>query len=230
MKLSKVLFLLVGAVFFAVSCNNDDDSISTGERNRLDDEAIVKYLREHYFNSKGISTAFDDDDTADDAYTPLYDIATQDDMGYWYVKNPNVTATGRAITDNDNDSILLQYNLSYFKSYVNSEEDDISDYPTPTLISSTINTSGYPIWDPLFYYGEDQSYDRKFYEIEGVVDGLKHFNSIPKEQYDLPAVDFQGLIIVPSRLAYARDGSQVISGIDLSIILNFELYQVTDRE
>ena len=230
MKLNFLLIGLFGLGLLLHSCKNEDDGIDLlpqEEQNQVDDQAIALFLQQHYFNAVGKVVKFSDDNDADDEETPLAELAEQGTGGYWFVKNPNYQSDQRMITNPDNDSILMQYDLNYF--YAKKSNDSVY-YTTPISYSSTINTTGYPIWDPSFYYhapAEDQQ--DAWYEMEGIQEGLKHFNSKGKNATDLPAVDFQGFIIAPSRLIFERDRNAYGFGSDTSVMLNFELYQVIDR-
>lgn len=232
MKLQYLSILLL--LFFVTisSCKNDDDGpilLPQEEQNRVDDLAIVKFLQDHYFNSVGKVTKFRDDINTDDNETPLHDIAEMNSSGYWIVQRPDFQASGRKVTNAENDSILIQYELNGFIGKI---KNDSVFYSTPYNISTTINTTGYPIWDPAFYYKKIASTStalKKSYEIEGIQEGLKHFHSTNKEMDGMPAVDFQGLIIVPSRLVFDREYNVFSLAHDTSVYLNFELYQVIDR-
>lgn len=232
----KYLMMLIAIVFVIASCKNDDDNglnlLPQDEQNDVDDEAIVLYLKEHYFNSVGKVMKFDDDDESDDNETPLYDIAEMDAEGYWYAKRPGFVAEGRAVTNHDNDSILLQYEMKIFNAGLRSD----TVYYSTAGYASTINGTGLPQWDPDFYYKTltdtqiENNYQREWNEMEGVISGLQHFNSTNKAATDQPSVDFQGVIVVPSRLVFKRDKNALRFAADTSVILNFELYQVIDRE
>ena len=233
MKFQYFSIIILTFLVAVSSCKSDDDGDSLlpqEQQNSLDDQAIIKFLQDHYFNTVGKVTKFRDDISSDDDQTPLYDIAEQDPTGYWYVKKPGFEATGRQITNVDSDSILLQYELNGF---VARTTNDSVFYGLPHSISTTINTTGYPIWDPAFYYkdvSEMSNAEERWYEMEGVRDGLMHFNSTNKLPGDMPAVDFQGLIIAPSRLAFKRDYNVFNLAPDTSVYINFELYQVVDRQ
>lgn len=237
MNFKQFWILMLGVFITFSACKSDDDGnnqLPQEQQNQVDDEAIVLYLKQHYFNSVGKPIKFDDADESDDEETPLYNLAQQVDGGYWYVKRPDFEANGRSVTNNENDSILIQYELKTLYAQLNTVKDSVY-YSTPTTYGSTINTTGLPQWDPDFYYKElteeqqDSNYQRSWYEIESIVQGLTHFNSTDKEEIDLPAVNFQGMIIAPSRLVFGRERNALNFIHDTSIILNFELYQVLDR-
>ena len=76
---------------------------------------------------------------------------------------------------------------------------------------------------------------REHLELKNFVEGLKHFKTTERSVNDL--YNFQGVIILPSRLAYARN-KYYISGTglseysgnrDRSFIFNFELPKIEKR-
>lgn len=226
------IFLLSLMVLFS-SCQNDDDGLDLlpqAEQNSVDDRALVKFLEDHYFNSVGKVIRFSDDITSDDNETPLIQYAELKPSGIWVVHRPDFEANGRKVTNVENDKILVQYDLNGFVGRIS---NDSVFYSIPTSISTTINTTGYPIWDPAFYYtdiSDMNNAQKSWYEIEGLHEGLMEFHSTNKAAADLPAVNFQGLILVPSRLVFKRDYNVFNLGPDTSVLFNFELYQVEDRE
>lgn len=224
----KYLFVSVVILVFFANCKSDDsdDLLPQEEQNKLDDQAIVNYLKNHYFDNHGRAKEIKKNNP--DNHTVLYELAKQVDNGYWYVKNPNIVGEYRAVKDNKKDSILLQYDMKIFKAH---KHNDTVKYNNISTFSSTTNTSGYPIWDPAFYYTKiPKGTNLDYYTIEGFVDGIKHFKSTNREADQTPAVNFQGLIIIPSRLAYERRNNALKIGYDQSIVVNFELYKVLDRK
>lgn len=233
MKISYLSIFVLGLFIMISSCRNDDDGLNLlpqAEQNEVDDRALVKFLEDHYFNSVGKIVRFSDEISSDDDETPLMEYAELKPSGIWVVHRPNFEATGRKVTNVENDSILIQYDLNGFVGQIS---NDSVFYSIPTSISTTINTTGYPIWDPSFYYTNVSGMTnarKSWYEMEGLQEGLKEFHSTNKNAADLPAVDFQGLILVPSRLVFQRDYNVFNLGPDTSIFFNFELYQVVDRQ
>lgn len=224
----KYLFLSTVILVFFANCKSDDsdDLLPQEEQNKLDDEAIVSYLKNHYFDNNGKAKEIKKNNP--DNHTALYELAKQVDNGYWYVKNPNIVGIDKTVTDNTKDSILLQYDMKIFKA--NKVNDSVT-YSNLSTFSSTINTSGYPIWDPAFYYAKTpEGINLDYYTIEGFVKGIKHFKSTNREADQTPSVNFQGLIIIPSRLAYERRNNALKIGYDQSVVVNFELYKVLDRK
>lgn len=225
MDLKKLGFLLL-AVFVFWSCSEDRPGffISQNKQNKIDDRALVKYLEEHYFAEDGSVKVFSSKDKSDDHYTPLKELAEKAPEGYYVVKNPKHQAAGRSISDNQTDKILIQYNLQLLKAL---EQKD-SVYYLPATIVSTVNSTGLPEWDPVFYHTTKEA---DSYEVKSIIEGLKKFKSSEKKADEEPYVNFQGLILVPSRLAHGRSSNPFnIKETDLSLILNFELYQVVQRK
>lgn len=226
MNLKKIGFLLI--IFLGIfSCKEDTRTffISQEEQNEIDDRALVKYLEEHYFDTDGTVKKFTNEEMKSGKYKPLSQFAEKDPSGYYIVKNENAQkATGRAIKDNKTDSILIQFDLIGFRAI---GEENVN-YLSYSLVS-TVNDSGLPQWDPAFYKPSKDS--KVNYEVKPFIDGLKKFKSLNKKATDTPYVDFQGVILVPSRLGYGRDFNPYkVDGTDLNLVLNFQIYQVVDRK
>lgn len=248
--IKKFFVTLITCSIFLVSCNNDDDSsvnketkIPIEERDALDDEAITQFLNDFYFNpTTGRLTKFDTiKGNDDDAYPALKTIAKQDDLGIWYAENPNHIGTGESIVSNDSTSIYLSYITSYFVA-TNSTDytrkyGDIGTYKNIT----SINTGdGSALQDPDFYYFIPTATEikngvkRENLELKNFVEGLKHFKTTDRAITDL--YNFQGVIILPSRLAFARNKYYTGSSLtdyssyrDASFIFNFELPKIEKR-
>lgn len=234
-----ITIVAVGLLF--VACKNDDDvnELPQEEQNQVDDDAIVEYLQDHYFDpERGLIKEFDDEDTTDNDYPTLHSLGTKLPSGVWIVKRPGVIAEGPIADDNTQDSILISYEMKYFKASYEELGEDGKPYDPVQTLSSTINGAGTAAWDPSFYYtnveslGLNDNINMSHFVIEGITEGLKSFNSTQTTGADL--YNFQGAIIVPSRTAFGRDfvfagGTLNYSYRDISFILNFELHKVIDR-
>lgn len=247
MKKWGILLLVAGFIVGACKNDDDDNELPQDEQNQVDDDAIVEYLEDHYFDpERGLITEYDDEDEDDDNYPNLRSQGTKLSSGVWVVKREGIEATGDAVTSNAQDSILISYDMKKFvASY-----DDLADGETPyssslSTLTSTIYTTGTANWDITyssgysFYYVDitetmqenDITIDN--FVIEGLVEGLKHFNTTETNGADL--YNFQGAIIVPSRAAFGRDyvysGDYLRNDIyrDTSFIINFELHKIVDR-
>jgi len=235
-----ITMVALGLLFTA--CKNDDDvdELPQQEQNKVDDDAIVEYLQDHYFSpDRGVIKQFSEDDEEDDEYAPLRDNATKLSSGVWIVKRPGVEAEGPVADNNEEDSILISYVATYFKAtYEDLAEGEKPYAAISGTFLSTIYSTGTPAWDPMFYYIRltdsqiENGVPLSGYVIEGFTEGLKEFHSTGTNGSDL--YNFQGAIIVPSRMAYGRDfdylsGSPSYSYRDFSFVFNFELHQVIDR-
>lgn len=223
--------LLAACIFsllFFVSCGSDDNNASTlsvDEQNTADDMAIVNFLNNYYFDDLGKVTKFSDTVTPNDK-EPLSKNAIKSPLGYWVVKNPKADKGINTSNIADGKSnILIHYSLKYFVA-----TEGGNGYSTLNTSSSTIDNSGVAQEDPFFYKKpkNDTIQSENYYVIKGIVDGLKDFKPTNKSKNDLYHV-LQGLIIVPSRLAYGRE-SNYINSKDATFILNFELYKVCPQD
>jgi hypothetical protein len=113
-------------------------------------------------------------------------------------------------------------------------------FASPLSFNNTISGSGTPSSDPKYYYttpefikdyntANSTTYTEAYFVIEGLRDGLQHFQS-----YEIPDSDnynLQGVIIVPSRAAFARDAAFPYNGTmtDKSIVFNFQIYKTEAR-
>ena len=243
--IKKFFVTLLATTTLLVSCSSDDDNnkeLSVEQRNALDDEAIEQILEDYYFSPvNGKLVKFDTiTGNEDDNYTPLKNIAIKDPAGYYYAKRPGVEANGPAIVSNDASKILISYDQKYFVS--TDDEAYNRKYGYIDNYSSSINLGdGSAISDPSFYYATisdalaENGVKREHVELSNFVDALKHFNSTETNGRDL--YNFQGVIILPSRLAYGRNKMYTGSAIttnhpyrNTSFIFSFELHKVTPRQ
>ena len=212
---------LVGLSVFTTSCKSDDDNtktLSVEEQNIADDAAITNFLANYYFDDLGKITKFSDAVTSNDK-TPLSKIAQQDAAGYWYVINPDAPAGSGTSPDGEN-NILIHYNLKYFVA-----TEGGNGYTSLTTGSSSIEGLGVAQENPFFYKQPvDTTKEKSYYVVDNLVNGLKKFKPTNKGKND-PYDHLQGVIVVPSRLAYGRN-SNALGVSNATLLLNFELYKV----
>ncbi|MBO6212291.1 hypothetical protein [Algoriella sp.] len=249
--IKKFFVTLIACSAFLVSCNNDDDNVDNmpiESRNSLDDKAIEQFLNDYYFSPKnGKLTKFDDKDDSDNNYPSLKTLAKYDPAGYWYAQNPNHVGTGETITSNDSTKVYLSYEMTTFKSTddLSGENNSSKKYYGSMDIGNngaTFNTAdGSALADPNFYYFMPTETEAKNgvtrvnRELKYFTEGLKHFKTTDRAISDL--YNFQGVIILPSRSAYARNKYYVSStyGLsdltyrDVSFIFNIELPKIEKR-
>ena len=241
--IKKFFVALLATSAFFTSCKSDDDSkeLSVEQRNSLDDQAIEEYLEQHYFNPRNGKLVKFDTITGndDDQYTKLKDIAIKDPAGYYYAMRPGVAADSATIVGNDESEILISYEAKYFQA--TNDSDYRYKYGSILDFSNSINVGdGSAMKDPTFYFYQlsdaqiENGVRREHVELPNFTQALKKFKSTGTNGRDL--YNFQGVIILPSRLAYGRN--KVYTGTNLSdryyrdysFIFNFELHKVTPRQ
>lgn len=244
--IKKFFVTLLATVALFTSCKSDDDNneLSTEQQDSLDDQAIEEYLEQHYFSQdNGKIKKFDtikgnDDDTNNPS---LKSLAVKDPAGYYYASRPDVTAEGSSIISNDASEILISYDVKTFEA-TNDTDTYKYKYGTITDYANTINTGdGSATTDPSFYYYQltdaqiKNGVKREHVELKYFSEALKKFKSTGRNGRDL--YNFQGIIILPSRLAYGRNKMYTGTSVtakhgyrNASFIFNFELDKVTPRE
>lgn len=212
----------------------DPEKITTTieEQNAIDDEAIVKYMETHYFDSRGNVRQFNETDTSDDNEPNLatYNPVTLP-SGVVYIIRPGAQPNpGKTI---GNDDVLHLMGSAY--TYVPKKNNNEITFEFSAAVVNTIN-AGNILIDPFFYYAKEENLTannvtKDFYEIEGFQEGIRKFKSceIPEEEnYNL-----QGVILVPSRAAYGRKDNVYTSNVskfyDRSFVFNFQIYKTTER-
>lgn len=232
-----LLYILLGTLSFT-SCKREDDAeteevVSIETQNSYDDQAAQKFLKDNYFDPQGKVVAFSATDPADDNYPSLftYNPVTLP-SGVVVVMKPNAQPNpGKTINDKD---VMRLTSISY--SYNAKSTTDGIIFSSQQNFINTIANSGTPEVDPVYFYTKTANLngkDRSFYEIEGFQEGIKHFKSC--EIPDVDNYNMQGVIIVPSRVAYARDSNVFDVPVfnykfdDRSFIFNVQVYKTDTR-
>ena len=239
----KKIFLFLAVASLAVtSCRKDDDNstttteVSIETQNSYDDAAIKQFLKDNYFDAKGNIKAFSSTITTDDNEIPLenYSPVTLPSGVVYIVRN---TPTNGKIIGATDKIRIMQNSYSYIAQKAS---DGKISFASPLSFNNTISGSGTPSSDPKYYYttpefikdyntANSTTYTEAYFVIEGLRDGLQHFQS-----YEIPDSDnynLQGVIIVPSRGAFARDAAFPYNGTmtDKSIVFNFQIYKTEAR-
>lgn len=236
------LYLLAGSLCFS-ACKKDDEVETYKEpedinvQNSYDHEAIAKFLENNYMDSQGNIKAFDSSSTADDNETKLKDLNPQTTAsGAIYIIRPNAQPNpGTAIGNTDVMRIMMKS-----RAYLAGISDGNVSFLTSSVFSgfSPLDETGSPLSDPLIYYVKQATLDasskeRSYYEMEGFQEGIrkfKAFNIADDTNYNL-----QGVIIVPSKAAYARDAHYSFGGSTSSpyrnytFIFNVQVYKTRAR-
>lgn len=239
------LYILAGSLCFS-ACKKDDDEVETfvepddiAVRNSYDDQAIQKYMTENYLDAQGNIKAFSSTDTADDNEKKLSELnPVKLPSGVIYiVRNGAQPATGVTIEANAATQIRTMIRANYFLA---TNTDGNVAFASGGSLTNTINGGGSPLTDPLFYYAKksvtdlgatDIAKQRSYYEIEGLQEGLTYFKGYA-DKADGDPYNLQGVIIVPSRAAFARDAHYNYNNFSLkntTFVFNFEIYKANTR-
>lgn len=236
----KKIFLFLAIASLAItSCRKDDDNTTTEEvsietQNSYDDTAIKQFLKDNYFDAKGNIKAFSSTITTDDNEKPLtdYNPVTLNSGVVYIVRN--VPANGKTIANNDMLRIMQVSN-----TYVAAKDTDGTiKFGSQYSFRNTVTSTGTPEVDPAYFYVKNsiltsdtyKDKTRSYFEIEGFQEGLKYFKS-----YEIPDSDnynMQGVIIVPSRAAFARDDHFAYSSYSFknrSFVFSFQIYKTDTR-
>ncbi|KQT25850.1 hypothetical protein ASG22_03865 [Chryseobacterium sp. Leaf405] len=246
------LYILAGSLCFS-ACKKDDDEVATfvepddiAVRNSYDDQAIQKFMDENYLDVQGNIKTFSATDTADDNYKKLSQLAPKTlPSGVIYIvrdgvqPDPGVTLETNSSAGNNATQIRTMMRGT---GYVAANIDGNTTFSSIGNIINTINGDGSPVTDPSFYYvknsvlnasnNSDAAKQRSYYEIEGLQEGLKYFKGF-QNMNDGDPYNLQGVIIVPSRAAFARDAhfpySSTYSLKNTSFVFNFQIYKANPR-
>ncbi|WP_313093599.1 hypothetical protein [Chryseobacterium flavum] len=240
------LYILAGSLCFT-ACKKDDvvdDTINEPEdinvQNNYDDQAIKKFMDENYLDTQGNIKAFSSTDTGDDNEKKLSQLPHETlPSGTVFITRPDAQPSpGTSIGPRDSLRIMMSA-----KTYVaNNNNGNVAfGSSAPMTNYNTISEKGIPVVDPKFYYirkddklikeaTTDAARQKSYYMIEGFNEALQKFKAFDKadsEEYNL-----QGVIIVPSRAAFARDSHYNYSGYSFrnrSFVFNFQVYKNIPR-
>lgn len=238
------LYILAGSLCFT-ACKKDDEVETFVEpddiavRNSYDDQAIQKYMDENYLDAQGNIKAFSSTDAADDNEKKLSQLnPVKLPSGVIYIVRTDAQpATGVTIEANAATQIRTMIRANY---YLATNTDGNVAFGAGGSLTNTINGGGSPLTDPLFYYAKksirdaaptDIAKQRSYYEIEGFQEGLTYFKGYANKA-DGDAYNLQGVIIVPSRAAFARDAHYNYNNFSLkntTFVFNFEIYKANPR-
>ncbi|MCU7618914.1 hypothetical protein NZ698_17170 [Chryseobacterium sp. PBS4-4] len=233
------LYILAGSLCFS-ACKKDDEVETFIEpdnievRNTLDEQAIQKFMDNNYLDTQGNIKAFSSTDATDDNYKKLSELnPVKLPSGVIYIKrdgaqpNPGVTMD----TNPESNTASLIKTMMRATYYRATDTDGNVNLTSAGALINTIDGEASPTTDPKFYYAKKNivttTYPRSYYEIEGLQEGLKYFNgfqNLPNET--LP--NLQGVIIVPSKAAFARDAN-FYNLQNATFVFNFQIYHTEVR-
>ncbi|NIF07213.1 hypothetical protein F3J23_17455 [Chryseobacterium sp. Tr-659] len=241
------LYILAGSLCFS-ACKKDDNVATYVEpediatQNSYDDLAIKKFMDENYLDAQGNIKAFSATDTSDDNEKKLSDLDYKTlPSGTIYIMR---TGAQPSPTDEQTigstDIIRVMMNAT---TYLAANNDGQATFITATPFMNTISGTGVPAIDPKYYYISPTdpliknattaaAQQPSYYMIEGFSEALQKFKAFNNLGSEAP-YNLQGVIIVPSRAAFARDPyypynymnySSVISLRNKTFVFNFQVY------
>lgn len=238
--MKKIFLLLTIASLFTSSCSNDEETmveeISLETQNSYDDAAAQKFLNDNYLDQRGNIVPFNSSITTDDNETPLSGLnPVKLASGVIYISK-NVPAGGKTIAAGDKIRWMVKSN-----TYVAIKEEEVIKFGSAQFFKNTVAGTGIPEADPAYFYVKTSVLNkfntdnkttktRSFYEIEGLQEALRLFKS-----YEIPDSEnytLQGVIIVPSRAAFARDEHfpyATYAFDNRSFVFNFQVYKTDTR-
>ena len=232
--MKKTFLYLAFALFAIASCREDVPEVvpevSIETQNSYDDQAAQLFLKTHAFDTKGNLVNYKEGDTTKVKLADLNPVILPSGVIY-IVRNGAQPVPGEPIGPYDKLRIM-QSTITYIATDI----DGKVEYDSPYPFRNTIDGSGIPEVDPSYFYVKkadlekpnipDVAKERKFYEIEGFQEALKFFkayNISDDSDYNL-----QGIIIVPSRAAFARDFHANYSDVSFrnrSFVFDFQIYK-----
>lgn len=235
------LYILAGSLCFS-ACKKDDEVETYKEpeditvQNSYDDQAIQKFMDENYLDAQGNIKPFSSTDTADDNYKKLSEMApiTLPSGVKYIVRDGAQPDPANAKTVGSSDIIKLMVKATFY--IAGNTDGNVKFLTSGTSFENTINGSGSPVVDPKYYYVRQSvltstNKDRSYYEIEGFREALQKFKSF-NNLNDGDPYNLQGVIIVPSRAAFARDPHYNYINYSLrnaTFVFNFQLYNTEPR-
>lgn len=230
----RFLYIVLASVALT-SCRKDEieiiPEVEISTQDTYDDEAATNFLQTHYFDSKGNIKDFVATDTVNVKLADLVPAPVKLPSGVIYLVRANAQPDpGTVVGSTD---VINFFSRTF--TYVATKTDDKVQYSGASFFKDNIGGTGIPDSDPIYYYVKqkvlnDTSQPRSYFEIEGLKEGLSKFKA-----FDLPdeaGYNLQGLIIVPSRAAFARDlhyNFNNVSYRNRSFVFNFQLYKSRAR-
>lgn len=251
--MKKILFAFLLVLVVLGACKEDDyltptfPQLDQTEQNKYDDEAIAAYLENTYINSRGklteSKTDINNDSINNRKLADLNPITLPSGVVYIIIPDAQPTSGSNVMPD---DFLQFQQVGTTMRAV---KTDNKIQFANQLSFFNTIDGSGVPLSDPQWYHvkqsvldaakakaDKDPTEDNKartkksYYEIEGFQEAIQKFKS-----FNLPEdadYNLQGIIIVPSRAAFAKEPHFNYVGIglnDFSFVFNFQLYKARTR-
>lgn len=231
----RFLYLALASIAI-ISCRKDDnvdaiEEVSIETQNTYDDQAAQSFLQTHYLDDKGIIKNYVETDTVNVKLADLEPVTLPSGVIY-IMREGAQPEPGTVIGSSDIIKIMQIAN-----SYVATNTDGKVGYSSGFSFRNNVAGSGVPEVDPAYFYVKQsvlqngttaEAKQRSYYEIEGFKEALLKFKAF--DISDESNYNMQGVIIVPSRAAFARDPYFNYSDISLrnrSFVFNFQVYKST---
>lgn len=233
------LYILAGSLCFS-ACKKDDEIDYYVEpedinvQNNYDVQAIKKFMDENYLDAQGNIKPFSATDTADDNEKKLSDLDYKTlPSGTIYIMRNGAQPSPADAQPIAEKSVLKIMGRGY--SYLATDNNGSVVFTAKSAFLNTIDGSTLPLVDPMYYYVKesvlaaattDAAKQRSYYEIAGFKEALQlfsGFNDLPSET----VYNLQGVIIVPSKAAFARNAHYPYlqqSYRNKSFVFNFQIY------
>lgn len=239
------LYILAGSLCFT-ACKKDDDLEVYKEpedinvQNNYDNQAIKKFMDENYLDVQGNIRPFSATDTADDKEKKLSQLEYETlPSGTIYIVRKGAQPTSNPQTIKSDDIIKI---MGRAYSYVAIENNGNPSFTSKATFLNTIDGNVVPVIDPKYYFISDKdplivkattdaAKQQSYYMIRGFNEALQKFKAFDNLPGEAP-YNLQGVIIVPSRAAFARNPHYTYLGQsyrNASFVFNFQIYGRADR-
>ncbi len=239
------LYILAGSLCFS-ACKKDDDDVETYKepeditvQNNYDDQAIKKYMDENYLDVQGNIKAFSATDSTDDNEKKLseLDYKTLPSGTIYIVRDGAQPSASEEQIIKDTDIIKI---MGRGYACLAGESNGNVSFLSTTSFLNTIDGSVVPLIDPMYYYVKkktltdattDAAKQASYYQIPGFREALQKFKAFDDLPSETP-YNLQGVIIVPSRAAFARNPHYPYLGASYrnrTFIFNFQIYGRENR-
>ncbi|UHO37545.1 hypothetical protein H5J24_17935 [Chryseobacterium capnotolerans] len=234
------LYILAGSLCLT-ACKKDDEVETYKEpedinvQNTYDDQAITKFLDDNYLDAQGNIKAFSATDTSDDNEKKLSQLKVEKlPSGTIYIMRDGAQPAadnGKVIATDD---IIKIMGRVY--TYLAIDNNGTTVFSAKTQFLNTIDDTTIPFVDPAYYYAkksvrEANKQERPYFEISGFREALQKFTAFKDIPNSTP-YNLQGVIIVPSRAAFARNPHYPYLGTSYrnkSFVFNFQIYGTETR-
>ncbi|HCM33908.1 hypothetical protein [Chryseobacterium sp.] len=233
------LYILAGSLCFS-ACKKDDELDYYVEpedinvQNSYDEQAINKFMDENYLDVQGNIKPFSATDTADDKEKKLsaLDVKRLPSGTIYIMRNGAQPAPTDAQPILEGNIIKI---MGRGYSYLAADNNGSVVFTAKSAFLNTIDGSTLPLIDPMYYHVKKSVLGKAtttaaqqpgYYEIAGFKEALQKFSSFNDLPSETP-YNLQGVIIVPSKAAFARNAHYQYLGQtyrNKSFVFNFQIY------